>query len=873
MSSFTGRKRERVASSSVRRTERVARWAITAGGLGTVAAVVLICGFLIYVVVPLFYGGSAERQGAMLPVDAPSPVLAVGNDEYRLMTWLLERDGRLRVWKRKTGEPLAEHQLFEEGERASTWNIDPSGTRLVLGFEDGNAQVIDIWFDTRFLEGDEVPPELAEQPIGATQTQDDGVLERVGSQLVPQARFARMRVEKGKKFKAAGSAVRLIDRTITNDGDAFVTLSADDVLAVVRTEERENLMTGEVRLLVDRTPLPYKPQPGRKPPTFLGLNGEAIGVYLCWADGYAERYALASDEPVLAETLDLVRHPDGSVTTMRFLNGKTTIMVGDDRGIAHGWFPTRDESAGNIDQAVMREAHRLPGASGISALSGSRRSRLVAMGEREGLIRIANMTNNREVTRLQIESGKPILALSIAPKEDGIVAVTEDGIQHWKLDPGHHEASFGTLFGKTWYEGMVAPGYVWQSEGGSDDFEPKLSLMPLIFGTLKATLYSILIAAPIAFLAAIYTSEFLGSRAKALIKPTVEMMASLPSVVLGFLAALVIAPYVQAILPATMAALLTVPFVLLLGARLWQLLPTHLALKWARGPRLTMILLAFPIGILLARVVGSGLEGLFFGGDMMGWLSANQPRHVENVAGGWRFVLLPLSALIVGIFSVRVISPWVSKISLDWSRKKCALFDFGRFTAWLILSFGLAYVVGGLVGGFADTRGDLGVPESSGVMGQYSQRNALIVGFVMGFAVIPIIYTLAEDALSSVPRALREGSLGAGATPWQTASRIVIPTAMSGLFGALMVGLGRAVGETMVVLMATGSTPIMNWNMFSGFRTLSANIATELPEAPPGATHYRVLFLAALVLFAMTFLINVVAEIVRRIFRRRFAEL
>src|SRR5690606_10033417 len=123
--------------------------------------------------------------------------------------------------------------------------------------------------------------------------------------------------------------------------------------------------------------------------------------------------------------------------------------------------------------------------------------------------------------------------------------------------------------------------------------------------------------------------------------------------------------------------------------------------------------------------------------------------------------------------------------------------------------------------------------------GTYDQRNALVVGFVMGFAIIPIIYTIAEDALASVPDHLRAASLGAGATPWQTAMRVVVPAATSGLFSACMVGLGRAVGETMIVLMAAGNTPVLDWNAFNGFRSLSANIATELPEAVRDSTHYR----------------------------------
>jgi phosphate transport system permease protein len=159
------------------------------------------------------------------------------------------------------------------------------------------------------------------------------------------------------------------------------------------------------------------------------------------------------------------------------------------------------------------------------------------------------------------------------------------------------------------------------------------------------------------------------------------------------------------------------------------------------------------------------------------------------------------------------------------------------------------------------------------VVGIYDQRNSLVVGFVMGFAVIPIIYTIAEDALTAVPEHLRAASLGAGATPWQTAVRIILPTAMSGIFSAVMVGLGRAVGETMIVLMAAGNTPVLELNVFNGFRTLSANIATELPEAVRDSTHYRVLYLAAFTLFLLTFALNTVAEVVRMRFRRRAFQL
>ena len=160
---------------------------------------------------------------------------------------------------------------------------------------------------------------------------------------------------------------------------------------------------------------------------------------------------------------------------------------------------------------------------------------------------------------------------------------------------------------------------------------------------------------------------------------------------------------------------------------------------------------------------------------------------------------------------------------------------------------------------------ELGIP--------FDQRNSLIVGIAMGMAVIPTIFSIAEDAIFSVPRHLSYGSLALGATPWQTLVGVVLPTASPGIFSGLMIGLGRAVGETMIVLMATGNTPIMDANIFEGMRTLSANIAVEIPEAEVDSTHYRVLFLAAFVLFLFTFVVNTAAEIVRQRLRIKYGSL
>ena len=164
--------------------------------------------------------------------------------------------------------------------------------------------------------------------------------------------------------------------------------------------------------------------------------------------------------------------------------------------------------------------------------------------------------------------------MAITPKADGILTLDDSGtVAQWQLDNPHPEITWRTLFGKVWYEGYSQPDYVWQSTGGTDDFEAKFSLTPLIYGTLKGTFYALLIAVPLALLAAVYVSEFMHPDLKAYVKPVVEIMAALPSVVLGFLAGLWLAPMVERVVPGLFLIPLVLPVVIVLALLAWQAVP------------------------------------------------------------------------------------------------------------------------------------------------------------------------------------------------------------------------------------------------------------------------------------------------------------
>ncbi|MCJ2378373.1 ABC transporter permease subunit [Vibrio sp. ZSDZ34] len=373
----------------------------------------------------------------------------------------------------------------------------------------------------------------------------------------------------------------------------------------------------------------------------------------------------------------------------------------------------------------------------------------------------------------------PLFGLSNNDRQ--LIALDTGKLNVAVIDNEYPEISFRTLWSKIWYESYPEPEFVWQTTAANDDFEPKFSLVPIAFGTIKSAAYAMIFSVPIAVFGAIYTAYFMSARMRKVVKPTIELMEALPTVIIGFLAGLWFAPIVESHLPGVMVLLVALPVMTVMTGLFWYVLPR----RWVGS-------------------IPSGLHAI---------------------------MLIPV------IIIVTAVSLHYSATMEQW------LFD-GDVRAYLALQ-GIGY----------------------------DQRNAMIVGFAMGFAVIPTIFTISEDAIFSVPKHLSDGSLALGATRWQTLTYVVLLTASPGIFSAVMMGLGRAVGETMIVLMATGNTPILDWNIFEGMRTLSATMAVELPESDVGSTHYRLLFLAALILFTFTFAVNSLAEWVRQRLRERYRAL
>ncbi|NVK57711.1 MAG: ABC transporter permease subunit [Alteromonadaceae bacterium] len=337
-------------------------------------------------------------------------------------------------------------------------------------------------------------------------------------------------------------------------------------------------------------------------------------------------------------------------------------------------------------------------------------------------------------------------------------------------------ATFDSLFAPQIYEGYPSADHIWQTSSATDFQETKMNLVPLLIGSLKASTLALMIAIPLAFGAAVYTAYFAQPRVRDSMKPTIEMLEAVPSVLIGFIAAIWLAPLAERFLFSFAVFLVTLPVILMLIA-----LVQHRIAESLSGKLQTLAEVLFPtLGILL-----------------FGYLCVT-----------WTPDLL------------------FSLLGVD---------DFTFFA----------------------NASDVPVGKTT-----------ILVAIALGLAISPSIYSLAEDAISGVPASLRQASYALGATRLQTLHRVVLKVALPGIVAAVMLGFGRAFGETMIVLMVTGNTPIADWDLFAGLRALTANLAIELPEAEVGNIHYQVLFLTACILFSFTFVVNTLAELLRQRLRK-----
>ena len=735
-------------------SDKTAKIGIAVGGISVIVAILLIFAYLFYEVVPLFAGAKVEPSSTYVLEDS-SASLHLAIEEQSEMAMRLGNDGVARFFDLESGESVASIPIsLPDQAQITSFSLDSEQSGLfALGLDTGEAVIARYAYDTRFaaLDNRRILTPKIEYPFGEvpyTLTDDKALasiaLRTSGENMVLAA-------------TAEGGGLSLLKAS--KQTSLFAAFDLGDGAEFEIEEKRINgLSLGGEQLFID---------------------GDRFWLFVVNDEGLARllnlRSAFTANNPQF-EVRALLTEGRASPTDIAFLLGGISLLVADDQGAIAQWFLTRRDNTVALEKIRSFEGSESP----IVSLTPEQRRKSFVSVDMQGVVSLFNTTARRQAFSGKLAS-EGVSAIAISPRGDALLIEAGNGnMALWEVENKHPEVSWSALWSRVWYEGYGEPDFIWQSSAASNEFEPKYSLVPLSFGTLKAAFYAMLLAAPLAICGAIFTGYFMAPMMRRKVKPLIELMEALPTVVLGFLAGLWLAPFVENNLLGIFSVLVLLPTSILLMSFVWVQLPNDLRHRIPDGWEAGILVPVIVAATVLSFAIATPLEALFFGGDM-------------------RFYLT----------------------------------------------------------------NELGI--------SYDQRNAMVVGFAMGFAVIPTIFSIAEDAIFTVPKHLTYGSLALGATPWQSLYRVVLPTASPGIFSALMIGMGRAVGETMIVLMATGNTPIMDINIFEGMRTLAANIAVEIPESEVDSTHYRILFLAALVLFMFTFMFNTVAEVIRQRLREKYS--
>ncbi len=736
-----------------RRTkDRVATAAISAGGAGVLMAILLIFFYLLYEVFPLFQSAKVEQLYQYTIEQSDTRYLAI--EEQGELALAISETGEALFFDARDGATRLQVDLAEPagmGRAPLLQIVEQSPESRILGLGYGSGEVLLVKHDYRL-----------------TYPNDVRVIN------------ARIEYTYGPAALAVLPPGSQLGQLAVRDAEEALVLAASDSqgrVHVLRYTKEENFLSGEIELTEER----------------LQLDRLVDGIEAIFVDS-SQRWLYVLDTQANYLVVDLASvdalgnlgvadsgslfESGACLASATQLLGGISLLAGSTEGELAQYFVTTNAEGSRLAQVRTFESNA---AATVSMLPEQRRKGFLGLSD-SGELEIFHTTAGRRLIQIEL-SQQQLANAALSPRADRLLVEDSQGqFSYWDVHNKHPDISWDALWGKVWYESYQEPEYIWQSSASNNDFEPKYSFSPLAFGTLKAAFYAMLIAAPLAICGAIFTAYFMAPALRRKIKPLIELMEALPTVILGFLAGLWLAPFVEASLAGVFSLMLFMPVGVLFFAFLWSRLPLGLR---ARVPDGWQAAILIPVVILIGYscfAANDTVELLFFNGDMRAWVTT-----------------------------------------------------------------------------------DLGI--------SFDQRNALVVGIAMGLAVIPTIFSIAEDAIFGVPKHLSYGSLALGATPWQTLVGVVLPTASPGIFSALMIGLGRAVGETMIVLMATGNTPIMDANIFEGMRTLAANIAVEVPEAEVDSTHYRVLFLAAFVLFMFTFVVNTFAELVRQRLRIKYGSL
>src|SRR5690606_4903347 len=457
----------------------------------------------------------------------------------------------------------------------------PGSRRLALGLSDGQVLVVEHQYRVSYPNNvRQITPELV-QPYG----------------------------EQPIRLAPKGVALEQLALSVNGERLLLAGSDAEHNLHVLGLEREENLLTGQVSVQQARIELAGDNDPVRT----LLLDPRQQWLYVIRANAEADVFDLR--QRTLNGRYPLLDEPGNRITATASLLGGISLLIGDAQGQIHQWFMVREPERASLRHVRSFQLGDQPI---TQILPEERRKGFLAIDE-AGTLGVFHSTAHRTVLIQPLQSGAVLGALS--PRASLLLTERDGVLRRFDLDNPHPEVSWSALWDKVWYENYPEPDYVWQSTSANTDFEPKLSLAPLAFGTLKAALYAMLLAAPLAIAAAIYTAYFMAPRLRGRIKPVIELMEALPTVILGFFAGLFLAPFLESHLPGIFSLLLLTPAAILGFAYLWSRAPQGLRRRVPEGWESVLLI---PVILLVgwgALAVSGHLENWFFGGNMREWLT------------------------------------------------------------------------------------------------------------------------------------------------------------------------------------------------------------------------------------------------------------
>ena len=485
----------------------IARYGVVIGGLGVIVAIALIFFYLLYVVYPLFISATAESVNQYeVPEASLGKTVLLGVEEQNEVAVRFTDAGQVVFFEVATGKNILTQAIkIPEGAHIVSFaQGSPNNEGAVIyGLSDGKAIIVKHQYKVTYPNNIRKITPVLSYPMG----------------------------EEPLLVDVSGAALEKIAVKIGEDTSTIVVRSAEKI-RLVHFEKEKSLFADEATITRTDSVLDYS----AAEVVDILIDKEERNLYLLGNAGQLALFDIVDKStPKLVNEQDILQS-GLKVTSAVFLNGDLSLMIGDSSGLVSQWSKVRDKQ-NNFSMQKVR-AFKVSDKAVIAINPEQRRKGFVTL-DTDGMMGIYHSTSEREMIKDRIGSSRPLNA-AISPRANALLVQSSDNlISYWKVENQHPEVSLRSLWQEVWYESYPKPDYIWQSSSANSDFEPKYSLTPLVFGTLKAAFYAMLMAMPLALMGAIYTAYFMTPKMRQYVKPSIELMGALPTVILGFLAGLI----------------------------------------------------------------------------------------------------------------------------------------------------------------------------------------------------------------------------------------------------------------------------------------------------------------------------------------------